>query len=225
VNIGSLEYDFFARSVDENLTPDGTWPSVHVIGNFDPFLDAYSLSDHLGNAVDLSGVDTLTWDWWQPANTDTVVFNPGTGSLERKKVFEWRMQASGHDHPKDPINAGVEAWRYFIYTGYGTPQQRFWPLARAGTAWVDGVSIDQMDETFALTFTYSRGDPAGDPDPDPNGDEVFANLPAYFDDDITVVLQWVWLNGVRVLDNSFSAASYGRYTPQAIYTFHFRMVR
>ena len=104
----------------------------------------------------------------------------------------------------------------------------------AGTAWVGGPSLNQMDETFALTFTYSKGDITADP----NGDAVFANLPAYFDDDITILLlgrdtppiappfeQWVWLNGKRVLDNSFAGASYGRYTPQAIYTFHFRMER
>jgi len=234
VNIGSLEYDFFVRSVDENLTPDGTAPSVHIVGNFDPILDDYSLSDHLGNSVDVSTVDTLTWDWWKPANSDTIVFNPSAGTIERKKVFRWRIGAAGHDHPKDPINAGIQAWRYFIYTGYGTASQKFWPLARAGTAWVAGPALNQLAEAFALTFVYSRGDINADP----NGDAVFASLPAYFDDDITIVLvgrdtppiapafeQWVWLNGGRVLDNSFAAASYGRYTRPAVYTFHFRMVR
>ncbi len=230
VNIGSLEYEIQVRSVDENQKPDVTFESVDIVGNFDPTLDTYDIADHFGNTLDLSVVDTLTWNWTQ-AWKDTFEFDPDTGQGSLIKVFRWWVLATGHDHPWDPDGSGVKSWRYFIFTDFGGPDQQFRPLARAGETWVDGLSLDVLNDGFQITFRYADTDSA-------TIDAIFAGLPDYFGQDLTVILvgrdtevdepsfdQFVFLNGVKELVNSFPTASFGRYTREVMYTFHFRMVR
>ena len=48
VNISTFEYDLFASGVDENGTQDGTPAGLHVIGNYDPTMDTFSLEDQPG---------------------------------------------------------------------------------------------------------------------------------------------------------------------------------
>jgi len=230
VNIGSLEYQFQVRALDENERPDGTFATAAIIGNFDPTLDTYNIADQNSVPLNPSIIDTVTWDWWAPVDS-SFGFDPNTGSPVFSKVFEWRIQGTGHDHPWEPDGSGVKAWRYFIYTDYGGPDETFRPLARAGETWVDGASLDVLDDVFRLTFNYPFSDY-------PKGDGVFANLPEYIGEDLTVILigrdtevgepqfeQYVFLNGLKELVNSFPAASFGRYTGSATFAFHFRMVR
>ena len=256
VNIGSLEYDFSARGIDEQTRPDGIPPQFHVIGNFDPVLDSLVAVDHFGNVVDLGGgvVDTLRWNFWKgtsagidpfsglprsawpyQAGTDTVdVGDPEAPYIKR---YRFRIRARGHDHPWDPDGSGVKSWRYMIYTDYRGPNQRFWQLSRAGDFWNDGVSIDILDDAVTVTFRYP-GLNHPDLPPDPNGDTVFANLPGYFNEDLTIVIrgrdtavnepafsQYVYLNGYRTLINEFPSASFGRWTEEKVATFHLQFTR
>lgn len=237
VNIGSLEYEFFVRSIDENGTPDGSentivggvpvpQSKIDIIGNYDPTLDSYAVLDMQGNPIDLNGpvVDTLTWNWADA--TPVADFN----NLQWVRTFSWTIQATGHDHPWDPKDSGVKAWRYFIYADYGTSSQKFWPLARAGETWVNGASLDLLNDKFELQIRY--------PLTDPNGDTVFESLPGYFDKTLTVILrgrdtgtdedefeQIVFLNGEPETVNQFPAATYGRWTDEKQFAFHFRLVR
>jgi hypothetical protein len=134
--IGSLNYELYARAVDEFDRPDGTPPSVKVIGNFVPTLDSVAVVDHLGNSLDLSIVDTLRWNffkgigWPYQCRCDTVDFDqvtcgglpsetlecklkqfPGhTGSLDFIKTFAFYIKAWGHDNPKDPPPSVEDAY-------------------------------------------------------------------------------------------------------------------
>jgi len=250
VNMGSLEYDVFARSVDENGRPDGTPPGIHIVGNFDPTLDSLVVDDHFGVGVDLEGgtVDTLRWNFWkgtsagidplsgQPrsgwpyqAVTDTVDFSdPSSPSFIKR--FRFRIRARGHDHPWEPDGSGVKSWRYMFYSDYGTPNQQFWPLARAGDTWWNGASIDVLNDYVQVTFHY--------PLTDPHGDTVFDNLPGYYNTDLTLVIrgrdtavdepefyQYVFLNGVKTLVNVFPSSTLGRWTEERVATFHLQFTR
>jgi len=254
LNIGSLEYDVFARSIDENDRRDGTPPQIHVAGNFDPVMDSLLVMDHFDTQVDIDGsaVDTLRWNFWkgtsagidpitnQPRNgwpyqtlLDTVDF--GDASMPFIKRYAFRMRARGHDHPWDPYGSGVKSWRYLLYSDYGGPNQQFWALGNAGDAWRNGVSMDVFDDRVEVTFRYPGPTSAS---PDPNGDTVFANLPGYFNQDLTLVIvgrdtavdepefsQYVFLNGVRWLLNRYPAASLGRWTEERVARFHLQFKR
>jgi hypothetical protein len=125
--IGSLNYQIEARAVDELDRPDGTPPSIRIVGNYSPTLDSVAVLDHLGNRLDLSIVDTLTWNFWKgegfpyECECDTVdkpeafcfgindppecqfkQFPENGSSFDFYKVFSFRVRAWGRDHPKDP---------------------------------------------------------------------------------------------------------------------------
>jgi hypothetical protein len=125
--IGSLDYELFARALDEHYRADGTPPSVDVIGNFAPAIDSVAVEDHLGNRLDLSIVDTITWNFWMgvgypyvcecdtvdkpeafcnsPTDPPECQFKeyPDHGdSFDYFKEFAFYVKAWGRDHPKDP---------------------------------------------------------------------------------------------------------------------------
>ena len=125
--IGSLNYELLARALDEHSRPDGSPPSIEIVGNFAPTLDSVAVEDHLGNRLDLSIVDTITWSFWKgegypyECECDTVdrseawCFGPqdppecqfrqfpeNRGTLNYFKSFAFRIKAWGRDHPKDP---------------------------------------------------------------------------------------------------------------------------
>lgn len=252
VNIGTVEYDFFVRGIDENLRADGTPARVHVIGNHDPTLDDVSLTDHLGNVIDISPgvVDTLTWNFWRgigwpySSPLDTVdLFNPDTPYI---KKFAWTISATGHDHPDDPDGSGVKSWRYLIFD----EDNNFWPLARAGETWVAGSSVNHLDDQFLVTFRYGKFSFVDSLIEDNCGNSVFEEPPGFLGHDMTVTLtgrdtavdegefdQYMFLGTIaagakgnqgraeKVLINSYPTAVFGRYTAERAFTFHFRMVR
>ena len=131
----------------------------------------------------------------------------------------------------------MKSWRYLIYTDYGGPNEQLWPLAGAGNSWRDGASIDILDDRVSVTFRYP-GLAHPQLPPDPNGDTVFANLPGYFNEDLTIVIrgrdtatdepdfsQYVYLNGLRTLINQYPSASLGRWTEERVATFHLQFTR
>jgi hypothetical protein len=126
-HMGSLTYDLFARALDEHERPDGTPPSVRVIGNFVPSLDSIAVEDHLGNRIDLSMLDTVTWNFWKgegwpyvcecdtvdkpeiicgaptdPLECQFMQFPENGSTLDYFKIFSVHIKAWGHDNPKDP---------------------------------------------------------------------------------------------------------------------------
>jgi hypothetical protein len=243
VNAGSLEYDFYVAGIDENGSRDGTAPSIHIIGNYDPTMDTVGLVDHFNDPVNLATVDTLTWNFYKgvgwPYNSPS-----DTTAIDGRffKRFAWTVSGTGHDHPKDPDGSAIKAWRYFVYTNYNpaTGTGTFWPLGRAGQSWFAGVADNVMSDRFELTIRYD----------DPEGDDVFASLPAYFNNTITMVLygrdtrlgegdfaQYVFWDEVapgdpagtgvstRHLINSFNTEVLGRWTPQKVVTFYLKFER
>jgi hypothetical protein len=61
--MGTVEYELFARAIDENMRPDGTPARIAIVGNYDPTLDAVTLEDHFGVQLNTSVVDT--WNFWR----------------------------------------------------------------------------------------------------------------------------------------------------------------
>lgn len=243
VNIGSLEYDFFAGGIDENGSRDGTPPTFHIVGNFDPTMDTYGVRDHFNNALNVSTVDTLTWNFYKgvgwPYNAKSDTFEAASGKYYKR--FGWTVNAAGHDHVKDPDGSAIKSWRYFVYTNYdaGSGTGDFWALGRAGESWFPGTANNVMSDHFELLIKYDN----------PTGDDLFADLPGYFNQTITMVLygrdtrvgqgdfsQYAFWNEVQPdmpassvtkknLINAFNTESIGRWTPKRIVTFYLKFER
>jgi hypothetical protein len=231
-----VEYEFSVRTIDEVGRPDGTPARAAIVGNFDPTLDSLRVSDHFGVPLDLSVVDTLTWNFWRGQGwpytslLDTVdLSNP---DFPFYKTFAFNIRAWGHDNALDPAGSNVKEWRYIIHDEDGN----YWPLARSGPGWYPGAEPGRLDDTFEVTFRYPSGLVSGEPDP--NGDTVFANLPGYVGRTLTLTLlgrdtdvdetfaQWVFLGEVEpLLVNEYPTGNLGRWTEERTVTFHLRMVR
>ncbi len=246
VNAGSLEYEWYVRSIDENGTADGTPPLFKIVGNYDPILQSANLVDHFFKPVDIERVpvDTLRWNFYKgigwPYRAREDTFN--TETLKYTKRFGWTLIARGRDHPKDPPGSAIEAWRFFVYTDYNpaTNTGTFWPLGRAGNSWFPGFAANIMNDRLEVTIRYDH----------PQGDDVFAALPGYMNKEVTIVLtgrdtesigtdfrQYVYWNEVpadsaagngvstRNLINSFPAGELGRWTPRKVIRFYLKFER
>lgn len=244
-HIGSVEYDLFARAVDEHGRGDGTPPSIHLVGNFDPVLDSVAVEDHLGNRIDLSTLDTVTWNfskgegWPYVCQCDTVDFPENLcdpvdcqgrtypdnqGTYDFYKVFSVHIKAWGHDHPKDPTGSGVKAWQYLIKNS----QDQFVNLGKSNLGWFDGLQVDVLDDVIRWRVRY----------PDATGDTVFENLPTWLDEDLTVFLmgrdtplnagefyQSLFINGEEQILNVFPTATLGRWTQERVFAFRITLTR
>jgi len=219
MNMGTVEYTVRVRSLDENGKEDGSPDTVRIVGNYDPILNSFEISDHLGN-VALDG-DTVTWNWWKPVNSDTLVADGS--DVHYQKEFYIVIRASGHDHP-DEWGSGIKDWYYEFYDLQGAFQR----FARAGS-WVPGVAMNALSDTFKVTFNY--------PLSDPSGDTIFSNLPAWINETYDAIVkgrdtttgdrfdQYVIVSSARQLINSYSVSSLGRWSPEGTMRFHFRIVR
>ena len=217
INIGSVEYEVFVRSLDEYGKPDRTPSRIEFVGNFDPVLDSFYVMDHLGNRV--FDEDTLYWNWWKPTNTDT--FNEQTFKFE--KFFYFSVNASGHDHPIE-FNSGIKNWLYYFYDLDGV----FNRFARAG-AWVPGQSLNNISDSLKVTFSYSPLDPFGN--------EIFANPPYYVNKTYDLIIkgrdtfvgeefnQFMFIKGTKVLINSYPHSNLGRWTSERSMRFHLKFFR
>ncbi len=245
VSIGSLEYQWYARGIDENGAGDGTPPFFRVVGNYDPTLDSATMSDHFGKPINTATVDTLTWSFYKgigwPYNAEEDTFNSATQKYTKR--WGWNLSATGHDDPRDPVGSGVNAWRYYVYTDYdpATNTGTFHELGRAGNSWFPGTSINIMNDTMVLTVRYN----------DPQGDDVFANQPEYFNNLVTVVVYGrdlatdagdfdqnvFWFDGPwttcedpkpvsrKNLVNSFNTSTLGRWTRPRVIQFYLKFER
>ena len=242
VSIGSLNYQWFARGVDENGTVDGTPPSFSVVGNFRPIFHNATMTDYTGDALNLSAVDTMTWDFNAPADFDSNI-----AGYKYQKTFSWTITASGRDHDKDLGASSIEAWRYFVFSDYepgsgNSPGSgTAYNLGRAGESWFAAVSTNAMTDQFTLLLRYN----------DENGDDLFGRLPAYMNKVLTIVLygrdtrptgggeyleRVYWdavpedsLAGDGISEpniiNTFTVSTNGRETPKKVWSFYFQFVR
>ncbi len=242
VSIGSVDYEWFVRGVDENGTVDGTPPSFRVVGNFRPIFNSATMGDYTGKVLDLSRVDSLVWDFDAPASYDSNV-----AGFNYEKRFSWTIGATGRDDDRDREGSSIQAWRYYIFTNY-TPGQgqnagtgTAWALARSGDSWFASASLNTMNDRFELIVRYN----------DENGDDLFARLPGYMNQVLTVVLygrdsrptgggevpQKVYWDAVPPNQsagsgtsspntiNAFPVSPNGRVTPKAVWSFYLKFER
>jgi len=258
-HIGSLEYDLTAQAIDEHGRPDGTAPEVHIIGNYDPVLDSVVVQDHLGNRIDLSPgfVDTIEWNFWKGegwpyvCQCDTVdlpqaacspaacagrTYPKNRGTFDFYKQFTVNINAWGHDHPKDPTGSGVKEWRYYVKND----QNEFVNFGKGLAGWfgyeVDGeLQIDVLNDVIRWKVTYPG---LLSDDPDPEGDTVFDNLPAWMDMNMTFYFmgrdggkddpefsQSIFINSEESILNVFPSTELGRWTREKVFAFRVTLVR
>ena len=238
----SVDYEWFVRAIDENGTEDGTPPSFKLVGNFQPIFHNATMTDHLGDALNLSIVDTLTWDFDNPEFYDEDV-----AGYNYEKRFSWTIGATGRDNPKDPAGSSIQSWRYFVFSDYtpGTGNNvgsgTFWPLGRAGNSWFAAVALNTMLDRFELIVRYN----------DEDGDDLFNNLPGYMNQVLTIVLygrdsrstgggsylQKVYWDAVPPNQpagsgvstentlNTFDVSVNGRETPKKVWSFYLKFQR
>jgi len=174
MNVGSLEYTVRARAVDEYGRPDGTPAEAPVVGNHAPTLDSFGIRNHDGTVI--QDDDTLVWDWWDPVDS---TFTVESVSYHMSKTFFFDIQATGHDHHKDPDGSGITTW-YHSFRRADDPfyEQKF---GRSGFWW-EGDVLNQMSDRFEFTFAWSSPivDSLGNLlEPDFAGEAVFADLPPW----------------------------------------------
>ena len=161
MNIGTVDYVISARAVDFNSVADPNPPTLPLVGNRPPTLDSFIIEDQDG--VQLNPGDTISWNWWAPADSETVV-QPPFAFL--RKTFYFVIKATGHDHPLD-ASTGL-SWRY-LFEDAAMPGQ-FRVFGRS-PSWVDGLTTTALCDTHRYVVDYDIGDV--------NGDEVFNNPPSW----------------------------------------------
>jgi hypothetical protein len=153
LTLGCEVYDIRVRSVDEYEKPDGTPAEVSITGSFTPVLDDVALVNFDGTIA--GDGDTLTWDYWNPANyksspLDTLDFSNPIDPQVVKQFF-FVISATGHDSPKEQDGAGVKGWLYtFRRTDTGTVER----LKTSGF-WADGVTVNVLADTIQLNRRYA----------------------------------------------------------------------
>jgi len=219
LNIGSVNYDVKARAVDE-FSGDFDPSVLPIVGNFRPILDDYYIESHDGAMV--RNGDTLDLDWWNPDNGDTV----DVGAGERKKVFSFTINASGHDDARDPAGSAIKSWVYFFLTADNPPLP--YDFARAGS-WVEGVADNTLSDVFTWEVRY--------PIDDITGDTVFADLPLWInrgwdfavrgrDSGLTDSFeQSVRVNGQTIAVNEYISREYGRRSSTGFQRFFIQLTR
>jgi len=216
MNVGSTSYTIRARTVDEYAKPDGTPAEISVVGNFRPTIDSYSIVNYDGTAI--GDGDTISWDWWNPANykgtpQDTIDISDPFDIRVIKRFF-FVIKATGHDHLKETLNSGVKSWYYNLRrTSTPTVIER---VARSGS-WTDGQQVNTMSDTIAFTIRYSFAEDLG-------GFEAFRVLPSWLNEEYHITVrgrdaafsdeyeQFMFVNGSKVRLNSQKISSAARWT-------------
>ncbi|MDH3215771.1 MAG: hypothetical protein OEN01_05695 [Candidatus Krumholzibacteria bacterium] len=224
LNVGSASYTVRARTVDEYGKPDGTPDDISVVGNFRPTLDSYSIVNYDGTVI--GDGDTITWDWWNPSNykgtpQDTIDISDPFNIRVIKKFF-FVLNGAGHDHPKEPLNAGVRSWIYTLHrTSSPTVIER---VARSGF-WTDGLVQNTLSDTIAFTIRYSFIDDLG-------GFEAFRTLPSWLNEEYDITIrgrdlaltdvyeQFMFVNGDKVRLNAFNVSVLSRWTGEVRQRFY-----
>jgi hypothetical protein len=144
------------------------------------------------------------------------------------KEFYFVAKATGHDHPKDPIDSGVRGWKYtFLLVGSNPDTFEVFD-SRAGD-FFDAHPADELADTVRVTFRYSHLS-------DPGGASILANLPGYLNReylysvigrDLSILDEFEqvmnYLGGAQTI-NSYNTAEYGRWTEAGDQRFYLKLV-
>jgi hypothetical protein len=224
INAGSAEYTFSARALDYFDRVDATPAQVDIVANFDPTLDSFELVNYDGTTI--AAGDTMWWDWVSPANLttgqalDTLDFADPTDP-DVVKTFYFDIKAAGHDHPFERAGSGVKSWLY-SFLNLGVSPATTHSFGRAGV-FVDGVSVNVLDERAEVTFRYSLADGSA---------SALANLPSWVDTEFEISItgrdldlqdifdQRMVIEKSKVLLNRYNAGELGRRTAEGKQRFH-----
>ncbi len=232
MTIGSEKYTIRVRSLDEYEKGDGTPPEVTVVGNFPPTLNSAALENYDGLVV--GDGDTLVWDWWNPANytgleSDTLDLGDESDPDDDRviKEFFFTIKGRGRDHPKEHAGSGIKSWLYIFRR---TDRPSVIERIKSSGVWADGPTLNRLDDVFQIVRIYS-------PNTDPGGASDFASLPGYLNSELDFTLrgrdaaltesfqQYMFIDGVKVLQNQSNAAVVSRWTGVMGQRFYFAMRR
>lgn len=218
MTLGTEDYVVRVRALDEFAKADGTPFTVPITGNFSPTIDGFSISNHDGTVA--GDGDTITWDWFKPANLnnpptflDTLDFTSIPPRVVKRFFFV--IRANGHDHPREGDGAGVRGWYYEFRN---TIDQSIARLNSSG-AWVDATTPDVLLDTIKVTIRY----PYVFEDPQP-GSDAFAALPTFLNQNYNFMIrgrdfalldeysQFMFVNRVKLELNSYLASVLSRWT-------------
>ncbi|UCH82565.1 MAG: hypothetical protein JSW50_08745 [Candidatus Latescibacterota bacterium] len=229
MNLGTAEYLFRVRAVDEFTRVDPTPAAVRVFGNFPPMLDDFGIEHHDGTVA--GDGDSIVWDWWNPANFhgasgDTLdLTDPPNIWIIRD--FFFLISGSGRDHPKEASTGGVKSWLY-SFTRSEDPSY-VQPFARSGY-WADGATVNAVSDTVWLRVRYSLVD-------DPGGLQAYADLPDWVHRSYDFGIrgrdtgsmdefeQFMFVNGDRWLINRYNVFALGRETTEGAMSFYLTITR
>jgi hypothetical protein len=231
MNIGSLEYTIRARAADELGKTDGSMfdpatgeanSEIKIIGNYDPTLDQAIIRNYDGTFASQDG-DTIVWDWWHPANDTTLA--PGDSMVT--KIFHVEVQASGHDHPTEDLRYGVRGWNYLFLREDDGGREPFFP---GQGVYREGLVPDTYTSRFEASYVYNVYQ-------DPGGASLWQDPPAFWNSEYEFSIlgrdvefgstfqEFVFIEGVKVLQNEYEAHPVARTTQTAHFRFFLKVAR
>jgi hypothetical protein len=205
---------------------------IEIIGNYDPTLDEAYIVNYDG-VVASEDVDTVTWDWWHPANftgnpDDTLETDTQTNKVYAKRTFYMNLDASGHDHPKEQERFGVGQWIWTLL-GVGDSESESF-FSEGQDAWQDGVANNEFDRRFEITYRYEIAT-------DPGGRSIWADPPSFWNKEYRVRIQgrdlpsnsefreYIFINGSMVLLNAYQGTPLARWTQTGQFRFFLKVAR
>jgi len=219
MNVGSVEYRIYVRATDYYNRTEQAPPHIDIVGNHDPTLDGFRITGQDG--LPLADQDTLELNWWAPADSGFLI----SKNLQYKRFF-FVVEASGHDHPRDPDTSGIESW-YYDFPLAGDPASHV-VFAHAG-GWFDAPAQNVLSDTAWVTLEYPIGDF--------QGDAIFDNPPRWQNETLDFFIrgrdiaeytrfqQYLVFSGAQNLMNDYVTGRFGRWTETRRLSFHMRLVR
>ncbi|MCK4237295.1 MAG: hypothetical protein KAX38_09275, partial [Candidatus Krumholzibacteria bacterium] len=131
IRVGTFDYEFFARSFDEQYRSDGTPDVISFVGNYPPSVDSIRIGFWEPDTLKNYGVkffqeipnDTLYIGWRGLVNEiklnrgDTCYIDTVKIDMVRRKItkyYKFVLRGFGHDDYRDPPGSGVKGWQFFI---------------------------------------------------------------------------------------------------------------
>ena len=175
--VGSYDYQFYARSFDEQYRADGTPDTVHFYGNFPPKIESLEVGrqDQFTEEFIPSSNDTLYLQWLgdvlHPEGIRAYYQTQDFTALTVTKYYHIYIKAEGHDDPRDPPGSGVKGWLYKVEDpeyDYDYRKEGEWIFDMPINELMQPLSIKITMPIFWSVPTYI--------------DSVIANTPAYLGD-------------------------------------------
>jgi hypothetical protein len=176
--VGPFNYQFFARSFDEQNRPDGTPAVVSFVGNFKPTIDSVRVGfiDQKTYQFRPTRHDTLVIGWGirsvpytsrgDTLNPDSIWVDPVTRNVTKR--YRFVVRSGGHDDHRDPPGSGIKGWKYWVL--HPTAD---YPYYKEGE-WIFKKPLTLNTLQQELSFTITVGWTAA------RTDSVVNNPPAFF---------------------------------------------